>query len=182
MASAAERKRRSRKHQAGDHSLCKAPWCTYAAAEQLAELDEQAAQPVDEPAAPPEPSVPAPPGLAARGTRLWREMAAGGALTPAQRTLIEEACRIADRLEQLATALRHPRRVFGIEISAFGDIELVVNGPLAEARAQVTALKYVFAELRQHGGTGQAAATSGDANVADLTARIAAQRRAATAG
>lgn len=174
--SSTERSRRRRAHAKGDHSLCKPDRCRHA-------LGSAEPEPVEVEADEPE-LAEAPYAFGPRGARLWREMTIG-ALTPSQRVLVEEACRIADRLDRLDRALAGD--VFEVAVSPFGEMHLIVTGPLAEARMQATALKGVLAELRQQGGAGAAskagneAADKGVHGVSDLTARIAARRPQASA-
>lgn len=133
-----------------------------------------------------------PPGLSARGLRMWEQSVAAWQLTPAHLVLLEEACRIADRLDDLDRLLRAVSDGFeaGAEESeGRGDVLGRMTGLLAEARAQQVALKGLLAELRQGqrlaGGTvGSPASADGDstaggAGVADLSARIAARRNTA---
>lgn len=90
----------------------------------------------------------APTGLAARGRRLWREMHAMAEFNPAERVLLEEACRIADRLERLDTALRGEAEFLRVETDRDGDLILSVDGAMAEARQQSNVLKQLVAALR----------------------------------
>ncbi|MFJ5644054.1 hypothetical protein [Streptomyces sp. NPDC093223] len=108
-------------------------------------------------------------------------MTASGSLTPAHLVLLEEACRLADRLDWLnAIILRWASPVNGDgedDEPKSADIQ----GLLAEARQQATALRGLVAEIRQSskGSTapgGKPAAKAGGAGVADLSARIAARR------
>jgi hypothetical protein len=70
---------------------------------------------------------------------------------PAERELLLEACRIADRLDQLDGVVRgkgiegllHLRRM-----DDEGDITLTVDGVLAEARQQANIMKQLVAALR----------------------------------
>ena len=122
-----------------------------------------------------------PAGLGARGSRLWREMTAAGSLTPAHLVLLEEACRLADRLDWLNSIIS---RACSPGKADDGDEqgESPAIGPLlAEARQQQTALRGLVAEIRQaQKGSGQAsekpAAKAGGSGVSDLSARIAARR------
>jgi hypothetical protein len=104
----------------------------------------------------PQPDLPAwiPPehGLGERGRRLYREFTAEGPkLGPAERVLLEEACRIADRCDQLDDFLRgredawmrfHARNEDG------SIVEVVVDKALSEARQQASTLKALLVELR----------------------------------
>lgn len=122
-----------------------------------------------------------PPGLGSRGSRLWREMTASGSLTPAHLVLLEEACRLADRLDWLNSIIS---RACSPGKADDGDTagESPAIGPLlAEARQQQTALRGLVAEIRQaqKGSAAPAdkpAAKAGGSGVSDLTARIAARR------
>lgn len=88
-----------------------------------------------------------------RGVTLWRGMN-GDAMPPAQRVLLEEACRIADRLDQLDALLSGDARSWVSLVEDRGDPErqvVVIDRPLAEARQQATALKQLIAEIRAAG-------------------------------
>ncbi|GHA01423.1 hypothetical protein ACFOOM_12170 [Streptomyces echinoruber] len=118
-----------------------------------------------------------PAGLGERGRRMWRESLAIWSLTPAHLVLLEEACRIADRLDLLNSILRASTGGVNPNIEQFGDI----SGLLAESRQQSSALKLLLAEIRQ-GQTGSGPAKpepSGGVGVHDLTKRIAERRRQA---
>jgi hypothetical protein len=135
-------------------------------------------------------SLAPPPGLAARGLRMWEQSLGAWQLTPAHLVLLEEACRVADRLEILDRLIRR----FLEGPSAFADDSDEdsggsdgVTGLFAEARAQQTALKGLLAEMRQGqrlaGGNAGAAgkgggSTAGGSSVTDLAAVIAAKRQA----
>jgi hypothetical protein len=102
------------------------------------------------PAVPPE-WIPPEHGLADRGRRLYREFTADGPLTGGERVLLEEACRLTDRLDQLDDFLRghegawmrfHARNEDG------SIVEVVVDKALAEARQQASTLKALIVELR----------------------------------
>ena len=132
MATGAERQRRFRRHKAGDHRFCLPQSC---------ELAGQA------------PVTPTVTGPVTRGVTLWREMN-GDAMPPAQRVLLEEACRIADRLDQLDALLSGDARSWVRLVEDQGDPErqyVVIDRPLAEARQQATALKQLIAEIRAAG-------------------------------
>ncbi len=132
-----------------------------------------------------------PPGLSGRGLRMWEQALTAWALTPAHLVLLEEACRIADRLDDLDRLLCAASEGFeadpeesGEGGGAFGRM----TGLLAEARAQQVALKGLLAELRQGqrlvgGQAGSPANTgttaTGGSNVSDFAARVAAKRREA---
>lgn len=107
-------------------------------------------------------------------------------LTPGQLLLLEEAARIADRLDRLDAQLDGGDWL-RLQLSPqSGDVIVIVDKALSEARQQATALKQIIAELRQSGPAALSArgkaATAGDAakgasGLGDLTARIAAGRR-----
>lgn len=118
-----------------------------------------------------------PAGLGERGRRMWRESLAIWSLTPAHLVLLEEACRIADRLDLLNSMLRSLSGDVKADVEQFADI----SGLLAESRSQSSALKVLLAEIRQ-GQTGPAPAKetpAGGVGVHDLTRRIAERRRKA---
>ena len=92
-----------------------------------------------------------PVGLGARGRRLYRALTDDVDLPPGALVLVEEACRTADRLERLDRALRGNGaewlRVRESHREAGGDLVLVVNPVLAEARQQQNALRQILATL-----------------------------------
>lgn len=87
-----------------------------------------------------------PKGLAVRGKRLWREvLAIRPRLGPGERVLLEEACRIADRLEVLNDLIagRKPP-----EVKVDGKrLVLVVDAAEQEARLSTIALRQVMMSL-----------------------------------
>jgi hypothetical protein len=117
-------------------------------------------------------------GLGERGQRLWREMG-GDTLSGAALVLLEEACRLSDRLDRLDDFLRG-REESWMKFHARNDdgsiVEVVVDKALAEARQQQVSLKQVVAELRQVVKGRQEPAGGGSD---DLAARRAARRKAA---
>ena len=119
-------------------------------------------------------------GLGERGQRLWDEMTAGGQLPPAHLVLLEEACRIADRLDVMDAIIRRWSQPSGDDEDSSGDI----TGLFAESRQQATALKGIVAEIRQvqkasAGASPTPGKKAGGSGVADLSARIAARKRKA---
>lgn len=102
---------------------------------------------------------------------MWRESLAIWSLTPAHLVLLEEACRIADRLEWLDSILRAATGEVKADSAQFPDI----SGLLSESRQQSAALKALLAEIRQgqYGASPASVNPTGGAGVADLTARIA---------
>lgn len=99
----------------------------------------------------------APERLGERGQQVWEDLGGAGKLAPAERLLVEEAARIADRLEVLDRVLTTGGDWLTFEpIMPDGSIvKVVVTGALAEARQQQATLKQLIAELRQAGGTGK---------------------------
>jgi hypothetical protein len=81
---------------------------------------------------------------------LWRDLHAMAAFDPAQAVLVEEACRMVDRLDRLDAILRGERATL-VEI-VFGHdgepLRLAVDGVLAEARQQANVLKQLLTALR----------------------------------
>jgi hypothetical protein len=154
----AERARRSRRHRKGDHSLCDASRC------------DSVTTPVTTPVTRPAKST----GLGPRGRRLWREMA-GDKLDASKRVLLEEACRIADRLDKLdALLLGDVDAWFRFTADDSGaEVTVTVDKALSEARHQAVALKQIVSELRQ----GAAAKPETGGSVLDqLAARREARR------
>jgi hypothetical protein len=177
-ATAAERQRRYRArqkaHRAGDHALCADP--------------DKCAEPAVTPSR--VTAVTRNAGdYGVRGARLWQEMS-GDKLTGGPRTLLEEACRIADRLDKLAGIDSGDLEgLLRFKLSDDGtDVTVTVDSALSEARQQALALKQIIAELRQTAtpaGRRRPAPPSGGASVAagvaDLTTRIR-DRRAQAQG
>jgi hypothetical protein len=143
------------------------------------------------------------PKLAARGRRLWADFTGEGQpeLNPTERVLLEEACRIADRLDRLDRILNGDEDAWMRLHTANEDgsiVKVVLNNALAEARQQATALKQLVSELRQSrpaAGAGRppgvplkpkgvAGVGTGSPGTVDrsLAARIAAKRRPPAAG
>lgn len=119
----AERVRRHRRHKAGDHSLCDPERC------------EDAVTPVT----PPRPAE-------TRGERLIRDLRDG--LGPEHVVLLEEAGRIADRLDRLDAILKSERREWmHFRTQADESVRVVVTGVLSEAREQATALRGLIVEI-----------------------------------
>lgn len=116
-------------------------------------------------------------GLGSRGRALWREMN-GATLDVARRVLLEEACRLADRCDQLDDFLRgredawmrfHARNEDG------SIVEVVVDRALTEARQQAATLRGLLAELRVKDQAPKSEASRRD----ELAQRRAERRRAA---
>ena len=92
-----------------------------------------------------------PTGLRIKGERLWCEMHSLLDFNPAERVLLEEACRIADRLDKLDALLRGEvdewTRVR--EPSQDGAaLVLIIDSALSESRQQANQLKQLVAALR----------------------------------
>lgn len=102
-------------------------------------------------------AVPSPPaGLATRGKRTWKAMATEG-MAPEQRLLLEEACRMADRLDELDRIIQGKGV---LELMRFRlQVEDVIEDPqatvtvsfdsvLSEARQQQNVFKQLLVTLR----------------------------------
>lgn len=75
-------------------------------------------------------------------------------LSGAARVLAEEAVRIKARLDQLDGWIRGTHKTWFVLGDALdGEVSLVINAPLGEARQQVLALRSVLAELAKLQGT-----------------------------
>lgn len=172
MASNAERQRRYRKHRAGDHSLCLPENCSGSSAPAAASTPPG----VSVPPRPVEPST-------RRGDQLWADME-GAELGPAHRVLLREACRIADRLDDLDALLtgRADRWLHLNVDEDNGQVIVVVDQLLGEARQHATALRGLVSELRQAVPAPKKGSVKPDASkgggLSDLSARIADRRRA----
>lgn len=126
-----------------------------------------------------------PAGLTTAGRALWAELAETYApLTRSDRPLIDNVCRISDRLDALDRVIRGvgPEWVI-LKTGAGGDLVIVVNGALAESRAQALALRALLSELRQSrpaakpaASTPQSTGAEAPSAVTSITARIAAKR------
>lgn len=90
-----------------------------------------------------------PTGLSARGMALWDALSAN--VDPAGAVLVAEACRIADRLEQLNGLLIGDESAWARVQLPRGedDDELVlrVDGALTEARQQAQVLRQILSQL-----------------------------------
>lgn len=119
-----------------------------------------------------------PQDLGPRGERLWREMTASGSLTPAHLVLLEEACRLSDRLDWLNAILQRACSPVKANDGDDEDESPAIGPLLAEARQQQTTLRGLVAEIRQasKGSVAAAPLKAGGAGVSDLSARIAKRR------
>lgn len=97
-------------------------------------------------------TVRVPRGLGVKGTRLWRELheERGEKFPPAESVLVEEACRMADRLDKLNALLVGDDDAWArVRIPGNSDeLVLVVNDAMSEARQQANVLKQIIAALR----------------------------------
>jgi hypothetical protein len=87
-----------------------------------------------------------------RGARLWE---AHCAQVEGERglVLLEEACRIADRLDLLDRLLKGEERLWCHLVEARdGDLEIRVDGALMEARQQANVLRQILTSLPLEGG------------------------------
>jgi hypothetical protein len=124
----------------------------------------------------------APDGLGPRGARLWALMSGQVKGDAAALVLLEEAARLADRLDRLDRILSGADEGWmRVAANRDGDeVTVYVDKVLSEARQQQLALKGVLAELRQRAApTASRPVTSatamGEAGVSDsLRARVAA--------
>lgn len=107
----------------------------------------------------------------------------GLGLPAGHRVLLDEACRIADRLDRLDSALERKKTWMRFDTADGGEIVIIVDNVLAEARQQASTLKALIAEIRTavpKAGSGGGAPTpqpKGRGGIGDLTARIAARGR-----
>lgn len=157
---AAERQARYRRHKAGDHSTCDPDRCT-GDAPVTSEVTGHVTSP----------------RLGRRGRKLWDDLHEG--LGPAELVLLEEACRIADRLDTLDRILTGADEGWmRLRVSDDGsEVTVTVDKALAEARQQAAVLKQIVAELRQSRGKQEKPTSEGGSD--DLAARRAARRAAA---
>lgn len=163
------RARRSRRHRAGDHSLCKA--------------DSFCRSDVTEPVIPDSATtgVPELPNadLGSRGRELWRQMrtAMPG---PMQVALLLEACRIADRLDTLDRQLHGDAWLRFRHHESDVEVTVYVDRVLAEAREQAAAFRGLVAELQKTAAQMKPQTTGG--GVLDALAAKRAARNNQTAG
>jgi hypothetical protein len=165
--SAAERSRRAYRHKRGDHTLCD-PSRRCGLIEQAETLEAVA-------------STQALPdgGYGPRGAEV-REAMADAELGPLHRLLVDEACRMADRLDRLDAALQDKGTWLRYETADGGEVVITIDGVLAEARQQASALRGVIAEIRAALPKPEAKPSPTkqpkEGGLSDLTARIAARR------
>lgn len=165
-----ERSKRRRAHLADDHTLCDPASCNAV-------------------------SPPLPEPTLSRGEQLTADLEAERVLSPAERTLAQEAGRLADRLDRLDRYLSD-REWLQFEVAPYSTEKTVtvvvkLDRVMAEARQQQDTFRGMVGELRQSSSAGKKAeisqGRSGSAptptapGLGNLTARIAA-RRGQTAG
>ncbi|WP_369070030.1 hypothetical protein [Kineococcus terrestris] len=103
-----------------------------------------------------------PEGLGARGARLWRDLAGSTMTDAAARVVLEEACRCADRLEQMngiiagkgVLQLMHLRSMFELDTEDQRSFTMTVDGVMAEARQQQSTLRQLLAAVTPAAPTG----------------------------
>ncbi|HEY9354597.1 MAG TPA: hypothetical protein VIP28_15150 [Nocardioides sp.] len=169
--SPAERARRARRHKKGDHSLCD-PARRCQLIEQTEVREAVASQEARE-----SPRGP-------RGQELWDALADEG-LGPAHRLLLDETCRMADRLDRLNGSLENKNTWLRFEAADGGSVVVVVDGVLAEYRQQVATLRSLVAEIRAvlpKPESKPAAPAKPEGGLGDLVSLAAAARRRSTAG
>lgn len=114
-----------------------------------------------------------------RGQALYASMTSFGPWDPAQRVLLEEACRIADRLDKLDAQLEDQEAWFHFSVNqgdGYAEVTVMCDRVLAEARLQAVALKAIVAELRQGRSSGS---PKGDTSVGKLALAVAESRKQA---
>jgi hypothetical protein len=113
---------------------------------------------------------------------MWESLSAGREFDAAWAVLIEEACRIADRLEKLDLLLRGDVDTWArIEDDYTGggshkEIVLVFDDALAEARQQANALRQIVTSLKL--GQASEKSTGKRSALDDLAAKRAGRRSA----
>lgn len=94
----------------------------------------------------------APEGLGARGSRLWDQITELHDLDPAQTVMLEEACRSADRLEELDRIIAGRGVLDLLRFRLVDDegrvADVKFDSVLGEARQQQTVFKQLLAALR----------------------------------
>lgn len=178
---AAERARRARRHKKGDHSLCDP--------QRRCELVEQAAA-NEAVAASVERTERIGSRYGPRGQDLWDSVADEPWVGPLQRQVLDEACRLADRLDRLDHALENKGTWLRYETTDGGDVVITIDSVLSEARQQALALRALLADLTKasipakSGSTGAGGLTPArkGGGVLDLQARARARRRTGAAG
>jgi hypothetical protein len=98
------------------------------------------------------PPTKAPANLGTRGRALWRDVLAERDLDPAGRALLHEACRMADRLEQLDQILRGDIATWAVIADDYAGgkrtTKVVLDDALGEARQQAATFRQLLATLK----------------------------------
>lgn len=91
-----------------------------------------------------------PSGLGTKGRRLWRELCEIHEFEPAERVILEEACRIADRLDRLDAFLAGSEDAWlKFRVNDDGsEVTVTIDSALSEARQQANVLKQLVVSLR----------------------------------
>lgn len=173
MLSGAERQRRWRRHKLGDHTLCDPE----RGCDRSAQVE------------PPRPAVPEPLEKSKRylppegyehvrgprGARLWEALSGQLAKQPVQLVLLDEACRMLDRLDRLDYVLADRSAWFTTETDDGGRVIVVVDAVLGEARQYAAAVRALLADISKALPKDVAERKGGLAGLAD---ELAARRRA----
>lgn len=97
----------------------------------------------------------------------------GDGLTGLRRAVLEEACRLVDRLDRLDAILHGRDRAWlSLELGDDGEVQVIVDKLLSESRQQQLALKQLAAEVRAAGGDSKPATGGG------ILDQLAARRKA----
>lgn len=98
-----------------------------------------------------------PKGLSAGGRKLWRDIESAHDLDAPQKAMLEEACRIKDRLDKLDELLRGDVETWATLVHDLRtqDYELKIDGALSEARQQANQLKQLLIALRLPDSSGK---------------------------
>lgn len=137
-------------------------------------------------------SVEAPAGLLTRGIRLWEQVAAAKDLNPGELVILEEACRLTDRLDRLHQLLDGDLETWarlateGMVLEDGGLVSFTatvqIDGALSAARLHASTLKTLIDSLHLPEGVAVPAADPVEVPADDLTAarRARADRRSGT--
>jgi hypothetical protein len=93
-----------------------------------------------------------PEGLGDRGSWLWEQLTTDGVWDASGLVLIMEACRLADRLEQMDRLLRGDIDTWTRVEIRDGELALKVDAVVGEARLHAGALARILAQLRLGAG------------------------------
>lgn len=161
--SAADRQRRSRMHKGGDHSFCDPARCDGSApANSVTASRSVTSRSVATPDA----------RFGPRGQKLWDDLN-DGTRTPGEIVLIEESCRIADRLDRLHAVLAGDQMTWMMlrPSGEEGEVAIVVDAALSQARMHASTLKSLVTELRQSAAGDKKPAGQGVSILDQLAAR-----------